>query len=360
MTLIRINNSKGDSMKRKFDNISKLLIVGNGFDLAHGLKTTYKDFVEKYQNNKIITSYLKFTTNFEKDIENNKLFFEVESWYDFENVIEEVCNFYWRKLFDAYTNNYNENKKPAIEQEYYEFEKIYNNLVGFFKEYIRNINNKVIINEEITLIDSIISVIDSKTFIYNFNYTSTAELYINNINYLHGSIKNDDEIIMGMTNDAISDITHEDFILNKKVNLRERLKFIRFLKSKKEYSEEEIYYKVEKFIPEIVSLDSGRGGYTFDNEPRDDVDKDILEYSKINKGLEYQINDNYETIKEIYIIGHGLKSDKYVISSIIERCVNLKRVYLFCYAGELESSIKEKINFLNRFIDLNKIESMYY
>ena len=35
--------------------MNKLIIVGNGFDLAHGLKTSYKDFTEWYLE-KIINS----------------------------------------------------------------------------------------------------------------------------------------------------------------------------------------------------------------------------------------------------------------------------------------------------------------
>ncbi len=32
--------------------MNKLVIIGNGFDLAHGLKTSYKDFVLWYLNEK--------------------------------------------------------------------------------------------------------------------------------------------------------------------------------------------------------------------------------------------------------------------------------------------------------------------
>lgn len=30
--------------------MNRLVIVGNGFDLAHGLPTSYKDFIEGYGN----------------------------------------------------------------------------------------------------------------------------------------------------------------------------------------------------------------------------------------------------------------------------------------------------------------------
>ena len=31
--------------------MNRLIIVGNGFDLAHGVKTSYKDFIEWYFGN---------------------------------------------------------------------------------------------------------------------------------------------------------------------------------------------------------------------------------------------------------------------------------------------------------------------
>ncbi|MBK8495852.1 MAG: hypothetical protein IPL50_13180 [Chitinophagaceae bacterium] len=31
-------------------NLNKLIIIGNGFDLAHGLKTSYKDFLNWYMS----------------------------------------------------------------------------------------------------------------------------------------------------------------------------------------------------------------------------------------------------------------------------------------------------------------------
>ena len=41
--------------------MNRMLIVGNGFDLEHGLKTTYWDFREYLEEN-----YLDFLITFEK------------------------------------------------------------------------------------------------------------------------------------------------------------------------------------------------------------------------------------------------------------------------------------------------------
>ena len=34
--------------------MNRLILIGNGFDLAHGLKTKYADFIEWYWNEKYV------------------------------------------------------------------------------------------------------------------------------------------------------------------------------------------------------------------------------------------------------------------------------------------------------------------
>ena len=33
---------------KKGESINRIIIIGNGFDLAHGLKTSYRDFIIDY------------------------------------------------------------------------------------------------------------------------------------------------------------------------------------------------------------------------------------------------------------------------------------------------------------------------
>lgn len=33
--------------------MNRLVIIGNGFDLAHGIKTSYKDFIDWYWNQRV-------------------------------------------------------------------------------------------------------------------------------------------------------------------------------------------------------------------------------------------------------------------------------------------------------------------
>ena len=37
--------------------MNRLVLIGNGFDLAHGLKTSYEDFIYWYWKSRILNSY---------------------------------------------------------------------------------------------------------------------------------------------------------------------------------------------------------------------------------------------------------------------------------------------------------------
>lgn len=39
--------------------MNRLIIVGNGFDLAHGMDISFKDFITDYYNNAIAVFHLK-------------------------------------------------------------------------------------------------------------------------------------------------------------------------------------------------------------------------------------------------------------------------------------------------------------
>lgn len=65
----------------RFDNKSTLLIVGNGFDLNLGLKTSYANFIESEQFAKICNS-----NNFAKYLKNQN---SIQRWVDIENEIPQ-------------------------------------------------------------------------------------------------------------------------------------------------------------------------------------------------------------------------------------------------------------------------------
>lgn len=58
-------------MRKAFLDMNRLVIIGNGFDLAHGLPTSYKDFIDDYWENVIQES--KNKDNYEDDLFSIKL-----------------------------------------------------------------------------------------------------------------------------------------------------------------------------------------------------------------------------------------------------------------------------------------------
>lgn len=47
--------------------MNRLVIIGNGFDMAHGLKTSYMDFINWYWNQRVNT-FVGNTTMMSEDI----------------------------------------------------------------------------------------------------------------------------------------------------------------------------------------------------------------------------------------------------------------------------------------------------
>lgn len=160
----------------------KILIIGNGFDLNLGLKTSYKDFVESSHFSKLVESGNVMAKYFN---DKNKL----NNWVDIE---KEITNF----------SNIVQEENLKLRED---FDAIKNALMNYLKEAQSkelNYDSKAykMIKEEILTIDRIL----------NFNYTDTIfriadMLKINNLEdkhcYIHGSIS-EKEIVFGVEDDA--------------------------------------------------------------------------------------------------------------------------------------------------------------
>ncbi|WP_084203531.1 AbiH family protein [Psychroserpens damuponensis] len=255
---------------------NKIILIGNGFDLAHGFKTSFFDLanfiinhkiapdlkdVIVHQNNsnshffsnalkkinirakkidelgddfynnlirsaldndqEILNKYLKENLGSLDLILSNKFLSKLyktdyNNWFDIENsYFSELKNI--KKSFDNSVDF--SSTKIKLERLNRDFEQ----LKEFLMEYLESIeiakNSKV---------DEFLKKIfrDAKNvYIVNFNYTKTIEQYIDlnssktifNINYIHGSIINND-IILGYGNDQ-----NEDYIDIKNTEIDEFL-----------------------------------------------------------------------------------------------------------------------------------------
>lgn len=259
--------------------MNRLIIIGNGFDLAHGLKTSYKDFINWYWEQRL-TALLTTKSEVSYDCL-CKLKLNVGlSWSNFLNI-----NHDWSighgtgeknglKMIEAMKNNRNqisiipepffENITKSIEtkgwvdieNEYYQllkknYNKIdkckeLNGLLNFLQdklvEYLSTLDNVKkndaiynILNEKFYLDDFCVSVksieddYPSNIAILNFNYTNTVENYDNGRNTLiyniHGLLDKPEGIIFGYGDEL--DKNYQDI---RDMNENELLRYMKNVK----------------------------------------------------------------------------------------------------------------------------------
>lgn len=261
-----------------------ILILGNGFDLAHGLKTRYTDFLNYCVNqlnrpNVYIPSDPFFTNmwirhflNVQQQLGNTWIDLEKEIY----NVIKHISNFSFMNSqnchksffikfqdmsfnfykFDKYISNYSMEYR-VLNREYYRLDEhnwinyhicfssargiinfLYDQLRDFTKQF-----NKYLLEQVLPIISNSqykfgLSLLDKKIRILSFNYTDTFERLYNPINvhskhkyiYVHGKVcdSKDCDLILGthsfynhLPNDLNEEINVE-FNVFKKHNQRHR------------------------------------------------------------------------------------------------------------------------------------------
>lgn len=186
--------------------MNNLIIIGNGFDLAHDLKTSYEDFIRYLiDNNKNLVNHPKvFNKKFNYDFEvikKNDFFINqiyissiknifltkiirdisLKNWCDIEEKYYELL-----KLKDP--KNYNENNINFPKNLNDEFEVIKEHL----SEYLSNQENTA---SKISAYAKMFKLVDSRgILILNFNYTNTLqylykeEIIQSKIIHMHGQL----------------------------------------------------------------------------------------------------------------------------------------------------------------------------
>lgn len=160
----------------------KIIIIGNGFDLSLGLKTSYKDFIESDYFTSLLNQYnsLAIYLNEKQQINN---------WVDIEKELSE------------YSNQIQDDKSKVKN----DFKELKNALMDYLKE-----AQEKEINQNSKAFEMIKNEILDTDIIYNFNYTNSVFkvveiLGISDIkakhSFVHGSIENND-IIFGVEDRA--------------------------------------------------------------------------------------------------------------------------------------------------------------
>ncbi len=322
-----------------------ILIIGNGFDLAHGLKTSYNhfadyiieniiapEFYKDYSNNNLtnnnlirqinhrfkypylasdridridnkfvikidqrrenIAKVLKENKNKIKDIINNKFLGklyanEYQNWFDIENAYFEELILIKEKEVGDYTDYTKEQRIKDIN----ELNDNLTEIKELLKEYLKTI--KINANKDIDcfLRNNFFNKYDN-IYIIDFNYTKTIEKYFDEnplvtINYIHGNL-DDENIIFGYGNNK-----HPKYKELKETGINEYLRFFKTF----EYFENGRYINIIRTVEKFNHYDVGILGHSL-GQPDKALLKNILD-NKRCETIHFYKRGDLENLKEI-------------------------------------------------------------
>ncbi len=236
-----INPQFNPDLFNKYLKVNRLIVIGNGFDIAHGLKSSFGDFIESYCYDAIINFFGKLKYEDELiSIVSDRPFSDATSFLESftkkqaPSKITDLTNHYNIKLvwkssfFKSIFNHYEIYKWVDIEIKYFEYLK--NSIKIGKPESIKTLNNELeyikaiflsYLEEEINKknIEPNINVINQfkqpiklsevltntinedttpeRSCILNFNYTDIAEKYLPSLTNskasyipIHGQLNN--------------------------------------------------------------------------------------------------------------------------------------------------------------------------
>lgn len=255
--------------------MNRIVLIGNGFDLAHGLKTKYEHFIKWYLNQKKDSTgilYKEKIKNYDMYVEHMNARQIEESMRDpcifLNNILKRIGSYGWVDIEKEYytlliqqiypINDSSQRLDPMI------LNIQLNHLKAMLIEYlqieekkgvevIHSIKDKIhrsIIRREIATTNlnsnnfSPDDVKPSNTMLLSFNYTKTAKHYSDsesNVkdNYIHGQLNNEESIIFGYGDEL--DSNYERL---KNLNDNECLRNMKSIR----YLEADNYRKMLEFI----------------------------------------------------------------------------------------------------------------
>jgi hypothetical protein len=276
--------------------MNRLVLIGNGFDLAHRLPTSYQEFIYWYWKSVVAYLLLESRDVYEDKlckVTNNKLDYwnlrnlyhsENKELYDFLVNNDGAIDIEYSLLFERINKSIQTKRWVDIENEYYFMlrnrvlpintssdkdvqylnlqldllkhhlmtylnreQKSYLSIIEEIKEKIyRQIEEKEIAVSFLKTVDK--SLIEDKkpssVMLLNFNYTNLPEHYVDDssnvvVNYIHGKLDKPGSVIFGY-----GDEFNEDFKRLQSLNENECLRHIKSIR----YLESDNYRKMLEFI----------------------------------------------------------------------------------------------------------------
>ncbi len=311
----------------------KLVVIGNGFDMAHGLKTGYdkfKDYILKNDTDEYNFLEDLFGADFSKD----------DFWWNFE---ESLAKSNFENFTEAFEIVNDLQKKNGFEDEDCEesnknflSEHIYN-LKKLFCEWIDKINNNDVgrVSKKNNL-----DIYFKDSLVLSFNYTSTVEwVYDVNVFHIHGYIENIDlENEIGLDSIILGHSFDAKFVTDDGEELDSDKAFV------VTDDGESIPFNETNLFKQFDSSNSD-----FVNNALSDAD--IIYQRLFTKRCNKIINDDQsgffeslrksiENIDEIVVLGHSISEvDRKYFETIIEILKNKHKSYkwIVSYFGGIEA-----------------------
>lgn len=312
--------------------IQTLAIVGNGFDLVHNLPTSYSQFKDS-QETASLASFQQFVAKYCP---------ESSAWTAFEDRINDLSmSCFLRSHNDAFDYD-------SVISEMQEINKLFDTIRSSLLTYLKRVTSST----EIDVIPSIAAHIDSNTtYVINFNYTATVELYAKKVYNVHGSLA-ENEIVLGYDYRDEPCVIEFDMMKWSKSLCRERLAFFRFVKERMGLSPSTSL--PPSLINEIFEMQSIKNsGKGFEEDDWEDFTHAnwLKEFYNGHPECyeEYLPDIEWGHIRNVVVLGHSLTADKTYLQNILDKCVNLQEIILFTFQEERLEDLEKKKQFLGQY-----------
>ena len=355
--------------------MNRIILMGNGFDLAHGMKTSYKNFLDDYWRKTIEEAYKRTVYKFENedikvvcsstlinpsykyddfkiDIERDgesiifkNKFLEVITEKNLENWVD-IENEYYSLLVDSY-------REPTNKYNVIELNKDFKRITTLLEDYLTNIEKNTKLNNP-RIKDRIATKIYS-----HFNSLDFTEKFLvkkSNLEYENFTNKKK-EIFSGLITEEKQKIYEEFLASKKRINdkdwLPDNILFLNFNYTLTDelYSPFDIQKKYTDKQINTESIHIHGSLHKSDNNPiifgfGDEIDEYYKEIENLNdnryldniKSIKYLETNNYKRLLQfinsdeyqILIFGHSCGvSDRTLLNTLFEHknCVSIKPFY---------------------------------
>ena len=319
--------------------MSKLIILGNGFDLGHKLNTRFSNFIESNEDYKTKYRQLKRGDNNWNEIEaqfkelvSNEV--EENNTVDVLEEVDQIINGYG--LNDYGEVNYYGYTSEMFKDEISKIKRWVNLIRNFEKDFnlylIRHYSDDRI--STLKPIDKIKKLLSSADKIVNFNYTNIVEVVygVTDVFHIHGDING--KIIIG--SDYFNRIDNSIVDVNYP-------RITGFEKSKHGLIDMLGYYE---YTPEGNLMEKGFTKRFFDDVGTEILkDEDVLlsvlkmrSKDCLPERTEFIQNLSTESYDEVYIIGHSLGEADWSVFDALGKCNNI-----ICYYHDEKDYSEKKL-----------------